>query len=143
MADLGLTFDSGIKSLELSDGKGHSIEVQFNPYDPLFLGKIMTTAEELDAIQQKIRGHEVTEWKELYQLSVDTDKEMREVLDALFEVPICDTLFPHQTVHALGNGFPAWVNLLYALIDHMDAGLTSEKLSAQQRIRKYSEKYKR
>lgn len=145
MADVSLVFDSGIKTLELSDGKGHAIEVVFNPYDALFLGKIMNAAEELDALQTKLRdaAQSTTDWKAFYPISQDVDADMRKVLDNLYEQPVCETLFPKQSVYALGNGFPAWANLLYAVIDQMDAGLAAEKAAAQQRIRKYSEKYKR
>ena len=145
MADIGLVFDSGIKTLELSDGKGHSIEVVFNPYDTLSLGKIMETAEALDAMQTKLRdaAQNTTDWKAFYPVSKEVDADMRKAIDDLYEQPVCETLFPKQSVHALGNGFPVWANLLYAQIDQMDAGLAVEKANAQQRIRKYSEKYKK
>lgn len=143
MADISLTFDTGERSLELTDGRGHSVEVRFNPYDILFLNKIMTAAENLDAEQSKLRNISTDDWSVVYDASVTADKKMREILDGIFDVPICDALFPHQTVYAVGNGFPAWSNFLYAIVEKMDVGLSAEKDAAQKRIRKYSEKYRR
>lgn len=142
MADIGLVFDSGIKTLELSDGKGHSIEVSFNPYDALFLGSIMAAAEKLDEKQATLKGLG-DNWQAIYDASIKADAEMRDILDGVFDAPVCAALFPRQTVFAVGGGFPAWANLLYAVVDQMDAGLAGEKEKAQARIKKYSEKYKR
>lgn len=143
MADISLAFDSGIKTLELSDGKGHSIDVSFNPYDIMFLGTIMDASEKLDEKQSALQKIKVDDWKIVYETSMQADKEMREIIDGVFGAPICAELFKKQTVFAVGNGFPAWANLLYAVVDKMDEGLTVEKQKAQERIRKYSEKYKR
>lgn len=142
MADIGLVFDSGVKTLELSDGKGHSVEVCFNPYDTLFLGSIINAAEKLDKKQTALKELG-DDWKAVYDASIKVDAEMRDILDGIFDAPVCAALFPRQTVFAVGNGFPAWANLLYAVVDQMDAGIAGEKEKAQARIRKYSEKYKR
>ena len=143
MADINLTIDTGVKTLELTDGKGHSVEVTFNPYDVMFFGVIMDAAEKLDAEQSKLAATQSDDWKVIYQACMDVDKSMREIIDGIFNAPVCDALFPNQTVHAIGNGFPAWCNLLYAIADHMDTGLEAEKQKTQERIKKYSGKYKR
>ena len=138
-----LIFDGGIRTLELSDGKGHSIEVSFNPYDVQFFGVIMDAAEELDAKQNELKSVTTDDWTAVYKRSIAIDAEMRDILDGVFDAPVCAALFPKQTVFAVGGGFPAWANLLYAIVDKMDEGAAGEKKLAQQRIRKYSEKYKK
>lgn len=143
MADIGLVFDSGIKTLELKDEKGNSVEVSFNPYDALFLFAIMDAAEKLDAEQAKLRVPTADNWRDYYKTALEVDKSMKKIIDDLFGAPICETLFPRQTVYAVGNGLPVWTNLLYAVVDHMDVGLAEEKKKAQERIRKYSAKYKK
>lgn len=143
MADISISFDSGVKTLEISDGKGHSVEVSFNPYDVIFLGTIMDAAEKLDEKQEKLKNITNDDWEDVYNTSVTTDKEMREIIDGVFGTSICAELFPKQTVFAVGSGLPAWANLLYAVVDKMDEGLEGEKQKAKERIRKYSEKYKR
>jgi hypothetical protein len=143
MADINLTFDSGVRDLELSDGKDRAVVVRFNPYDVMFIATVMDAAEKLDAVQQELTAFNGETWREIYEACVDADKKMREILDGIFNVPICEALFSGQSVHAIGNGFPAWVNLLVAILDNMDAGLEAEKTKAQTRIRKYSGKYKK
>lgn len=144
MPDMSLSFDSGERTLELKDAKGiNSVEVLFNPYDVMFLGKLVNAAEQIDAVQSELKSTPTDNFMKFYDASITADKKMRGILDCVFNVPVCEKLFPRQTVYAVGNGFPAWANLLYAVIDHMDAGLDEEKNRAQERIRKYSEKYKR
>jgi hypothetical protein len=135
--------DTGLRTLELRTNGGGSVEVEYNPYDVKLIAAILDATEKLDAIQAKLTPLSINNWREIYEACMKADKEMREILDGLFNVPICEALFPNQTVQAIGNGFPAWANLLCAVLDVMDAGLTSEKNSAKARIRKYSGKYKK
>ena len=142
MADMALQFDTGVRTLELTDGT-HSVDVTFNPYDVIFLNRVIVAAEQLDKEQEKLSKLPTDDWKKVYEESVKADTAMKAIIDDLFGAPVCDALFAAQTVFALGNGFPAWSNLLYAVIEKMDTGLSAEKDTAQKRIRKYSEKYKR
>lgn len=137
------TIDTGLRTLELKTYGGCSVEVLFNPYDVKLIGAIMDATEKLDAIQANLAPLSMNNWREIYNACMDADKEMREILDGIFNVPICEALFPNQTVQAMGNGFPAWANLLCAVLDVMDAGLNAEKKKAKARIHKYSEKYKK
>lgn len=141
--DLNKTIDAGAKTMELTDGKGHSVEVEFNPYDTMLIGAILDATEKLDAIQAKLAPLSMENWREYYTAAMEADKEMRVILDGIFDKPICEALFPRQTVFAIANGFPAWANLLCAVLEVMDAGLATEKKNAQNRIRKYSGKYKK
>jgi hypothetical protein len=143
MADISLAFDTGERTLELTDGRGHSVEIRYNPYDMMYLNLIVEAAERLDAEQRTLKDIPTDDWKEVYRTSMAVDKRMRDIIDEVFDAPVCDAIFPRQTVYALGDGFPAWSNLLYAVVEKMDAGLNVEKENAQKRIRKYSEKYKR
>ena len=143
MADIGLVFDSGVRTLELSDGAGHSVEVRFNPYDIYFLGAVMNAAEKLDEEQGKLRQIRTDDWRDVYHAALEADERMKTIIDQIFGVPVCATLFPDQTVHAIGGGLPVWANLLYAIVDKMDVGLGAEKEQARKRIAKYSAKYKK
>lgn len=143
MADVSLNFDTGERTLELTDGKGKSVEVSFNPYDFMFLNALVTAAESLGEEHEKLNSAKTDDWKAFYQTSVEVDKRMRDILDAIFDAPICAALFPRQTVYAIGGGAPAWSNFLFAIVDQMDVGMAAEKETAQKRIRKYSEKYKK
>ena len=133
-----ITFDTGQKTFDIN-GK---CEISFNPYDVFFLGRVTDAAKKLDTLQSELQtlGED---WAIIYQKSKETDAKMREVIDGLFQTPICDVIFADVSLFAIGNGLPLWSNLLFAVVDHMDAGLEDEKKKAQVRIRKYSEKYKK
>lgn len=133
-----ITFDTGLKTFKVND----KCEITFNPYDVFFLGKITAAAEKMDKLQSGLRTAG-DDWAIIYQKSKEVDKQMREIIDELFAAPVCDKLFDGISVFAIGNGWPLWSNLLFAVVDNMDAGLEVEKEKAQVRIRKYSEKYKR
>lgn len=143
MADV--IFTSGKKIITLKDEDGHSVDVGINPYDAKFLLAIMDCAEKLDAEQSKLNNaiKGVTDWKALYGATVKADEAMRELIDGLFHKEVCSALFPDVTVYALADGLPIWANLLYAMTEQMDIGLADEKAKAQERIRKYSAKWKK
>lgn len=151
MADvIRLNIESGEKEIELVNAKrGLSVTVTVAVYDVFFLGAIMEAADKLDAIGSKLRdlAPPVTasseQFIDFYRKSKEVDKETRDIIDSLFDAPVCDTLFPKQSMFSVGNGAPTWANILYAIVDQMDGGLADEKEKAQTRIRKYSAKYKK
>lgn len=147
MADMSIKIESGERTVDLvNELRGVSVPVIVAVYDVFFLGRIMEAAEKLDALHSELKSEapaDAEKFMDFYRKSQLTDKQMREIIDGLFDAPVCDTLYAHQSMFALGNGVPTWANVLYGVIDSMDAGLTSEKANAQQRIRKYSEKYKK
>lgn len=150
MADISLKIESGEKEIELVNAKrGLSVSVVVAVYDVFFLGRIVEAAERLDGLHSELQKLAPSEnagaekFIEFYRKSREYDKQMREVIDELFDVEVCDTLFPRQSMFTVGDGAPTWANILYAIIDQMDEGLAGEKEKAQSRIRKYSAKYKR
>lgn len=139
MAEI-ISFETGEKTFSLNE----KCEVTFNPMDLAFLNKLYVAAEEMDKRNDAFRvTAEKLEGAEVFNLARDCDKEMRGIIDELFGKPICADLFPSGYVMAIGDGFPVWSNLLYAVIDKMDGSLSVEKEIAQKRIRKYTAKYKR
>jgi len=140
MADI-ISFETGLKTYMLND----KCEVSFNPGDINFLRQLYSVAEELDKRQEEFRAEaqKREDGKRLFVLAQEADKDMREIIDGLFGKPVCADLFGNLSVFAVGDGFPLWANLLYAIVDKMDDSLLAEKQRAQTRIRKYSEKYKR
>ena len=133
-----INFETGLKTFDVN-GK---CEVTFNPYDVFFLGRITEAAETLDKLQAELQTSG-DDWSAIYAKSKEVDAKMRKTIDELFQTSVCAEIFPDFSVFAIGNGFPLWANLLFAVVDQMDAGLGVEKEKAQVRIRKYSSKYKR
>lgn len=139
MAEI-IQFDTGEKVFSLNE----KVEVTFNPMDIAFLEELYSAAEELDKRNSAFKdAAEKIDGKEVFDLARACNEEMREILDGIFDKPICADLFPSSYVMAIGDGFPVWANLLYALVDKMDDSLSVEKGRAKERIRKYSAKYKR
>lgn len=150
MADISLKIESGEKEIELVNEKRNlSVTIIVAAYDVFFLGRIMEAAEQLDALHSEMKAQTPSETANaekfiaFYHKSKDIDARMREIIDALFDAEVCNTLFPRQSMFAVGNGAPTWANVLYSVIDQLDDGLADEKQKAQERIRKYSAKYKR
>lgn len=139
MADI-ISFETGLKTFSLND----KCEVTFNPTDVSFLEKLYNAAEQLDARQERFRDESKNPENaaKLFELARVCDAEIREIIDGLFDAPVCAAVFPEVSMFAVGDGFPVWANLLYAVVDKMDGSLTAEKATAQKRIRKYSAKYK-
>lgn len=144
---MAMKIDSGEQEIELiNEARGTSIKVLVAIYDIFFLGRIMEAGEALDGLHSKLQeGNPETneDFIKYYHEAQDIDKEMRGVIDDIFDAPVCDTLFPRQSMFAIGNGMPTWCNLLTAIVESMDSGLDEEKRKAQARIRKYSSKYKK
>ena len=145
-----LHIDGAEKEFELvNDKNGATVNVLIAIYDVFLIGRIMEVADELDKLQDKMYAQSPAESADnaayiaFYHAAQDIDREMRNAIDGLFDAPVCDTLFPRQSMFALGNGAPTWANILVSVIENMDSGLDSEKQKAQARIRKYSAKYKK
>ena len=139
MAEI-IRFDTGIKTFSLNG----EVEVKFNPSDTAFLGKIFDAVEKLEGKESAYRAEaEKLNTAAIFALAKKCDNEMREIIDAVFDVPVCTALFPEGYVMALADGFPRWANLLYAIVEMMDASTGPAKERAQERVRKYSAKYRK
>ena len=147
MADIKLSVESGEKEVELVNAKRNlSVTVLVAVYDVFFMGRVMETAEKLDELQRELQARtpkEPEKFMEFYRYCREVDGMMRKAIDELFGQTVCDAILPDVSMFAIGNGAPAWANILYSVIDHMDDGLVKEKETAQARIRKYSAKYKK
>ena len=145
-----LSVDNALKEIDIVSGE-EEITVKIAVYDVFFLGRIMEAGDKYDKLNSELleqtpeASADYKAFIEYYHKSQEIDRQMRDVIDALFNAPVCDTLFPEQqqSMFAIGGGAPTWANILAAIIDGMDSGLDAEKQKAQARIRKYSAKYKK
>lgn len=145
-----LKIDGGLKRIELVNAQSEaSVEVLVAIYDIFFIGRILEIADACDKLQTQMMeqspdadaGNEA--FIEFYHKAQDIDREMRNKIDGLFNDAVCDALFPNQSMFAIGNGAPTWANFLTGIVESMDIGLDGEKKKAQERIRKYSAKYRK
>ena len=80
---------------------------------------------------------------EIFNIADRRDKEMREIIDGLFEEPVCDSIFGSMNLYAMADGLHVWTNFLLALMDETDSAFAREQKATNPRIQKYTAKYRR
>lgn len=137
MADI--RFDDGLVSYNLN-GK---IDVCFNPTDSNFVEQLYKAFEELDKKQESYKAEieRIGNKKEIFEFARQRDAEMRGMIDALFDTPVCDAVFGEMNVYALSKGLPVWCNLMLAVMDEIDTTFAKEQKATNPRLAKYTAKY--
>ena len=133
-----LRFQAGLVEYRLND----RVNVFFNPTDVAFLERLTQTLEKLDALQEELNAARGTLTEaDIFPFAKEQDKKMRAVLDALFDVPVCEALFGSRNLYASAGGFPVWANLMLALYEEAESAMQGELRLREQRISKYVAKY--
>ena len=136
-----IRFDTGIVEFNLND----AIKVYFNPTDSAFVERIFDTFDELDKKQEanKAEIDKCSDKKEIFEIARRRDAEMREMVDGLFDKPVCSALFGGMNVYALAGGLPVWCNLMLSVIDQIDTTFARERKLTNPRITKYTERWRK
>lgn len=136
-----LTFDSGVVSYSLN-GK---CEVSFNPADRVFAERFYNAVDEMGKIQDEYaKKAEALQGPEgAFDLARERDNAMGNVLDGLFNAPVCDAVFGSMSLCAFANGFPVWLNLMLSILDEIEANIGDIQKQADPRIAKYKAKYEK
>lgn len=136
-----INFSDGLTEYSLND----AVTVHFNPSDTDFISRIYDAFEALDAKQEayKAEAEKLIGKKELFDFMRERDKEMRAILDGLFDRPVCEALFGSMNVYAKGDGLPVWANLMLALVDEIDANTEKDDKLGNSRLQKYIKKYQK
>lgn len=141
-----IRFSTGLQTYSLNG----RCEVVFNPTDASFARRLYETFEELDKKQEAYRAclealtadADGDGGKELFQVSAEMDREMRALLDGIFDRPICEELFGSMNVYAMAGGLPVWANLLLALLELTGDAFAKEQAQTNPALEKYLAKYK-
>lgn len=136
-----LVFDTGLVTFKING----VFEVSFNPTDSEFVNRLFDAFDTLDKKQEahKAEIEKIADKKQIFQIARQRDKEMREIIDSVFEAPVSDAVFGSMNVYALANGLPVWCNLMLAVMDEVDTTFAREQKFTDARIKKYTEKYHR
>lgn len=136
-----INFESGLVTYSLN-GK---CEVTFNPTDSNFVERINSAFNDLDKKQDeyKSRIEKMEDNREIFEFARERDKEMREIIDGVFETPVCNALFGGMNVYAVAGGLPVWCNLMLSIMDEIDTTLSVEQKEINPRIAKYTQKYQK
>ena len=133
-----LSFDTGLVEYRLND----KVSVCFNPTDVVFLEKLSSALEKLDALQEELNAARGSlSEADIFPFAKAQDKKMRTVLDALFDVPVCEALFGSMNLYASAGGFPIWANLILAVYEEVETAMQGELTAREARIEKYVRKY--
>lgn len=79
--------------------------------------------------------------REIFDIARRRDEEMRELIDGVFERPVCRDLFGGMNVYAMADGLPVWCNFLLTVMDEVDTTFAREQKLTNPRIQKYTAKY--
>lgn len=134
-----LTFETGLVNYSING----ICDVTFNPTDSNFVKRLFDSFEFLDKKQDAYRAEieKVADKKEVFEIAMARDAEMREIIDGIFENPVCEAIFGGMNVYAMADGLPVWCNLLLAIMDEVDTTFAREQKATNPRITKYSAKY--
>ena len=139
-----LSFDSGVKEYTIRGVNG-VVTVYFNPADVNFAKKAYRVFNDLRKKQEeRVAKLDTTEpGDELFDMVDSIDREMRDIINNLFGQDIADTLFGAVNAYSAANGAPVWQNFMNAIIDQFDEATKREQALADEKIRKYTQKYKK
>jgi len=134
-----LQFDTGLVTYHLNE----QCDVVFNPTDSVFVEKLYAAFNDLDRKQEAYQEQvsRMTDRAKIFDLMRERDKEMRELIDGVFDAPVCAMLFGGMNVYAMASGLPVWANLMLAIMDEVDTAFAREQKATNPRVQKYMAKY--
>lgn len=134
-----LKFETGVVEFDVN-GK---VKIAFNPTDSSFVEKLFNAFETLDKRQEayKAEVERTANKREIFDTARNMDAEMREIIDSIFDHPVCDDLYGSMNVYALADGLPVWCNFMLAVMDEVDTTFAREQKATNPRIQKYTAKY--
>ena len=134
-----LNFATGVVTFTVN-GK---CDISFNPTDSAFVERLFNAFDTLDKKQEayKTEISKVGGNREIFDIARRRDEEMREMIDGVFERPVCRDLFGGMNVYAMAYGLPVWCNFLLTVMDEVDTTFAREQKLTNPRIQKYTAKY--
>lgn len=134
-----LNFETGVVSFSVN-GRA---EVSFNPTDSNFVETLFNTFDGLDKKQDAYKEEvsKTGDKRVIFDIARRMDAEMRELIDGIFQKPVCEDIFGGMNVYALADGLPVWCNFLLAVMDQIDTTFAREQKATNPRIQKYTAKY--
>lgn len=147
-----LNIETGIKTFVIKPSDEETgeeeISVKFNPTDTNFAHRIYDTFEELSTSEEDFqkRLDAASGTAEIFEISGELDDIMRDKINALFGKDICTPLVgakPNNVnLYAMAGGMPIWANLVLAVFDEMEDTFSVEQKLHNQKMAKYTEKYR-
>lgn len=132
---MNLSFETGVVEYNLNG----RYTVRFNPTDKNFIQRLTDAFDALENKQKSLHG--VEDDTDFFRIITERDKEVRDILDALFGAGMCDAVFGEISMHALAGGLPVWLNFMLAILDVCETTFQKEQKLKEPRLAKYTKKY--
>lgn len=119
--------------------------IKINPSDAGFMETLYGLAATLDGIEQKcmdaIKNEE--DFAKVFDLKRSADKEMREVVDSVFGDGFCAEAYNGMRMDGvLVDGTLVYEDLVFKVVDAMDADIRNRVAKRNATVEKYTSKYK-
>ncbi|WP_160324622.1 hypothetical protein [Adlercreutzia muris] len=135
-----LTFDTGVTEYVING----AAKARFNPTDSRFVERMYATFGELSDKQDEFqrRVEEIgDDGPAMFAYAAERDREMRGMIDGLLGEGVADALFQDMNCYAMADGLPAWINLMFAVAEEVEATFSEEQKRSDPRVRAYHGKY--
>ena len=138
-----ISIDTGVKTIEIIRNGEHVGDVKFSMSDPALLNRLRTVQTKAKEIEAGSRLAEIDDLEESLDEANRIDKEIRELLDWAFAVPVSDVVFGDSYSFTSSNGVTALEQFLDGVMPYIGECFAAETEAAKQRQDKYLAKYRK
>jgi len=138
-----LNFETGLKTFDINGDPERTIS--FAPSDAAFVRRVYKGLEQLEECQKKYQAKSaaITEPIEVLDAVDAADKDIRNIIDGIFENRVSETIFGKLSTIGVANGMPIWANFIVTLIDGCDIYLSAQETATNPKLKKLLAKYKK
>lgn len=144
-----------IKNLDLSviqrrkftiDGNPDNV-IELNTSDFLIVDRLREAYPKLQALSEQLQAPETNEndlegtLNTLGDFFKDIDKQMRELVDYIFDADVCSHCVPTGSMYDLHEGAPTYDHIITILSGLYENNLSEEVKKVNKRISKHTSKY--
>lgn len=136
-------FETGLKTFDINGDSERTIS--FPPSDAKFVRRVYEGLGKLEECQKRHRAgvEAITEPSEILDAVDAADGEIREIIDGVFESPVCDAVFGNLNTCGVAAGMPLWAGFMVALASECDDYLSAQEKAKNPKLDKLLAKYKK
>ncbi len=138
-----LNIETGVKTIDIYRNGEKAGVVKCSLSDPALLKRLRDVSAKSDEIQKNSKMDTMTDLDEQLNEAVRIDKEMRDLLDWAFAAPVSDIVFGDSFCFTTCNGVTAMEQFLSSVTPLIEEAFQTEVKAADERRKKYLDKYKR
>ena len=134
----------GLVEVPVMRGGAVVTTIKINPSDAGFMETLYGLAATLDGIEQKCMdaSKDEEDFAKVFELKRGADKEMREVVDSVFGAGFCEAAYNGLRMDGvLTDGTLVYEDLVFKVVDAMDADIRNRVAKRNATVEKYTSKY--